>query len=204
MESDPIDPSKKRFFVCIDEIQQNFVFGDEFSGRYAKTVTLSNGSTRTIELTPMIHDGRPVIEFKDTGGLTYMGLNGTTTNGNLMVQIRDFDAMEAQRTAEDRQQVVLPPDVSLPALDGFIPQGFTDGIEILNDVTTPMDFVVEVLQKYVGLDKASSVRTMLAIHYRGGVLLPFDSREIANRVADSITIDAQQRNHNLICRAVSV
>ncbi len=52
MESDPIDLSKKRFVVCIDEIQQNFVFGDEFSGRYAKTVTLSNGTTRTIELTP--------------------------------------------------------------------------------------------------------------------------------------------------------
>ncbi len=204
MESDPIDLSKKRFVLCIDEIQQNFVFGDVFSGRYAKTVTLSNGTTRTIELTPMIRDGRPVVEFKDTGGHTYMGLDGTTINGNLMVQIRDFDAMEARRAAEGRQQMVLPPDASLLALDGFVPQGFADGIEILNDITTPMDFVVEVLQKYVGMDKASSVRTMLAIHYRGGVLLAFDSREIANRVAASITIDAQQRNHELICRAVSV
>jgi hypothetical protein len=40
----------------------------------------------------MIHNGMPIVEFKDTGHLSYMGLNGTTANGTLMVQIRDFDA----------------------------------------------------------------------------------------------------------------
>jgi hypothetical protein len=65
------------------------VFGDQFAGRYTKVVTLSDGSTRTIELTPMIRNGRPVVELKDTGGRTYMGRNGTTTNGKLIVQIRD-------------------------------------------------------------------------------------------------------------------
>jgi hypothetical protein len=59
MTPEDIDLSKKRFIVCIDEIQQNFVFGDQFAGRYTKTVTLSDGSTRTIELVPMIRNGRP-------------------------------------------------------------------------------------------------------------------------------------------------
>ena len=54
----------------------------------------------TIELTPMIHDGKPVVEFKHTGFVSYMGLNGTTTNGTLMVQIRDVDSYEARLRAE--------------------------------------------------------------------------------------------------------
>ena len=83
----------KSFMVSIHEIQQNFIFAEKFKGSYSKTVKLSDGSTRTIELTPMIHEGMPVVEFKDTGGRSYMGLNGTTTNGKLMVQLRDVEKM---------------------------------------------------------------------------------------------------------------
>lgn len=90
------DLAHRHFVVSVDEIQKNFVFADDFTGHYSKTVTLSDGSTRSIELIPMLHDGMQVVEFKDTGGHTYMGLNGTTTNGKLMVQVRDMDAMRAQ------------------------------------------------------------------------------------------------------------
>jgi hypothetical protein len=97
--------SQKHFRVSIDEIQQNFVFFDEFTGHYTKTVTLSDGTTRNIELTPMVHDGKQVVEFKDTGGLTYMSLNGTTTNGKLMVQVRDVEASRAQLGAKGSPSV---------------------------------------------------------------------------------------------------
>ena len=83
----------KQFLVSIDEVRQNFVFADKFTGHYTKTVTLSDGTKRHIELTPMIHDGMQVVEFKDNGGHTYMGLNGTTTNGSLMVALSDVDTM---------------------------------------------------------------------------------------------------------------
>jgi hypothetical protein len=86
----------KEFLVCLDEIQQNLVFGEQFTGSYTNTVTMSNGSTRTIKLTPMLRDGRPVVELNDTGHITYMGLNGTTTNGTLMVQLRDIEEMRRQ------------------------------------------------------------------------------------------------------------
>ncbi len=88
--------AQKRFYVSIDEIRQNFVLGDEFSGRYRKTVTLSDGTTRDVELTPMIHDGKRVVEFKDNGFISYMGLNGSTTDDTLMVQLRDRDALDAE------------------------------------------------------------------------------------------------------------
>jgi hypothetical protein len=83
------DLTKKRFHVFVDEVKTNLVFGDEFTGRYSKTFTLSDGSHRTVELTPMVHNGMQVVELKDTGGLSYMSLSGTTTNGQLMVQVRD-------------------------------------------------------------------------------------------------------------------
>jgi hypothetical protein len=96
MTDENSDLSQRRFVVCIDEVQQSFVFGDQFNGRYTKTVTLSDGSRRDIVLTPTIRDGRPVMELNDSGGCTYMGLNGTTTNGKLMIQIREVDAMRSE------------------------------------------------------------------------------------------------------------
>jgi ATP-dependent Clp protease adapter protein ClpS len=80
----------KRFIVCLDEITQNFVFGDRFGESYTSTVTLSNGSTRTIRLTPAVRDGGDCLELNDSGHISYMGLNGTTTNGRLMVQVREL------------------------------------------------------------------------------------------------------------------
>ncbi|MBZ0223079.1 MAG: hypothetical protein K8F35_08625 [Dokdonella sp.] len=90
----------QKFLVSIDEVRQNFVFGHEFTGHYATTVTLSDGTKRHIELTPMVHNGMEVVELKDNGGHTYMGLNGTTTNGELMVQLRNVATMKQQLKAE--------------------------------------------------------------------------------------------------------
>jgi len=95
-KSGAVNLSKRTFIVSIDEVRQNFVFSDKFEGSHSRTVTMSDGSNRTIELTPMIHKGMHVVEFKDSGGLTYMGLNGTTTNGKLMVQVRDFAEVQRQ------------------------------------------------------------------------------------------------------------
>lgn len=79
----------KEFVVFINEVTQNFVFGDSFSDSYIKTVTMSDGRARTIKLTPMVRDGRPVVELSDSGHISYMGLEGATTNGKLMVQLQE-------------------------------------------------------------------------------------------------------------------
>ena len=92
--------SQRQFLVSIDEVRRNFVFGDKFAGHYIRTVTLADGSQRHIELTPMVHDGMQVVEFRDNSGRTYMGLNGTTTNGKLMVQLRDVDDMNRELQSE--------------------------------------------------------------------------------------------------------
>jgi hypothetical protein len=52
------DLSQREFIISVDEINQNFVFAERFTGSYKGAFELSDGSTRTIELTPMIHDGK--------------------------------------------------------------------------------------------------------------------------------------------------
>ena len=211
MNSDTVDLSKKRFVVSIYEIRQEIVFADEFAGRYSKTVSLSDGSTRTVELTPMMRDGSLVMEIEDTGHRTYMGMipvrSGAQTNGDLMVRILDLDDVHAAR-AEWRSRLpaspVLPPDTSLVSNPDFVPPGFTHGIEILNDNTTPMEFVVAILSAHLGLSPEDSKDTMLAIHTRGGALIPTPSLADAQRIAAQITAEATKLGHPLICRSTSI
>jgi len=211
MSSDPIDPSKKRFMVSIFEVQQEIAFGEEFSGRYSKSVIMSDGTTRTVELTPVVRNGQLEAEFKDTGGCTYIGTasigTGTTINGKLMVSVIDVDDIEAARAEWRSQQPISPtppPDTSLLSILDFVPPGFVQGIEILNDNTTPMKFVQDALSTHAGLDPEDAKSTMLAVHTRGGALVPMPSLDEARKVAALVTAEAAQRGYPLACRPVSV
>ena len=73
MSTEDADLSKQRFIVRILEVHQVFVQGDEFAGGYTKTVSLSDGTTHTVELTPMMRDGLPVVEIKGVGALSIWG-----------------------------------------------------------------------------------------------------------------------------------
>jgi ATP-dependent Clp protease adapter protein ClpS len=99
---------------------------------------------------------------------------------------------------------VFPPDTSLLRMKGFVPAGFSCGIEVMNDSLTPMAFVVSVLQNCVGLSESEAIRTMLEIHTKGGALLPMPSIEESKRVAELVTEEARSKNHPLVCRAVRV
>ena len=204
MNSKGADPSKKQFVVFIDEIQQNFADGDQFSDRYTRTVTLSDGSVRTIELTPMMRHGKLVVELKDTGGRNYMRLDhgvSVMINGNLQVKVFDLDA--GKKTAQ-LQSPILPHDTSLITRPDFVREGFTQGIEIFNDDTTPMGFVTSILCSTLGFDPEGAQRTMLHIHLRGGALLPTSSLTEAERLATEITAAATKEGYPLLCRPVSV
>lgn len=204
MDSEDAALSEKRFVVFIDEIQQNFADGDQFSDRYTSTVTLSDGSVRTIELTPVMRHGKWVIELKDTGRRTYMGLDHAVSimiNGNLQVKVFDLDAL---RTTAELESPILPHDTSLITRPDFVPAGFTQGIEIFNDDSTPMGFVTSILRSCLGFGPEDAQRTMLDIHLRGGVLLATSSLAEAERLATEITAAAAKEGYPLLCRPVSV
>jgi ATP-dependent Clp protease adapter protein ClpS len=86
----------------------------------------------------------------------------------------------------------------------MVPVGFRYGLEILNDDKTPMLFVVSVLRTRISLSKKDAHLTMLAIHERGGILLPMPSLEESQRIADAVTEDARRKHYPLVCRPVSV
>lgn len=209
MAAETTDLSKKRFLVRIFEVDQVFAQGDEFAGGYTKTVSLSDGSTHTVELTPVMRDGLPVVEVKGVGARSYMGtVNSSKLCGRLMVQIADYDAVRAEFDlrvqARRSESSLLPPGTSLVSLPEFIPTGFAQGVEILNDNTTPMKFVTELLRVHFGLSAHDSSERMFAIHKRGGALFPTASLEDARRIAAEVTVEAAKRGYPLVCRAVSI
>jgi len=98
------------------------------------------------------------------------------------------------------QTPVFPPDTRLISKPGFKPAGFLHGIEILNDNTTPMEFVVSTLTRHLELSREEAVVKMLDIHNTGGVLIALPTVEKAQSIADAITTDARSAGHSFVCR----
>lgn len=98
---------------------------------------------------------------------------------------------------------VFPPETALLSVPGLVPTGFTTGIEILNDRTTPMEFVVATLMRHLQVDQLSAMELMLRIHNNGGALVPVPCGVKAEQLAAAITCDARGHGHPLTCRAVT-
>lgn len=88
------------YTVSIDEVRQNLVLGDVFNDHYTRTVTLSDGSVHQVTLTATSKNGQPLLELTDASGgkvvRSGMGPFGTTTNGKLMVSVKDADELRAE------------------------------------------------------------------------------------------------------------
>ena len=91
------------------------------------------------------------------------------------------------------------PDTRLARLQEFRPEGFAPGIEILNDNSTPMEFVVMALLKHLGMSKEEAVELMLSAHTKGGVIIPLPEAR-AQTVAAAIAHDAVAAGYPLVCR----
>jgi [ribosomal protein S5]-alanine N-acetyltransferase len=106
--------TKQSFAVSIDELKQNIVFGDVFSGSYKRTVTMSDGEVREIALHPMMKDAKLVVELKDGEHVSYMDPNSCATHGALMIRLTDMgvlsnDALFEDSLTTDTQRLRLRP-----------------------------------------------------------------------------------------------
>ena len=72
-------------------------------------------------------------------------------------------------------------------------------VVLLNDDYTPMDFVVQILEKIFSMDRPSATRTMLQVHTRGKGVCGVFSYEIAETKVAQVTGLAQQHQHPLLC-----
>lgn len=70
---------------------------------------------------------------------------------------------------------------------------------ILNDDYTPMDFVVDVLQKFFMLNLERATQVMLQVHTRGAGVCGVFTRDVAETKVDQVTRYARENHHPLMC-----
>ena len=70
---------------------------------------------------------------------------------------------------------------------------------ILNDDYTPMEFVVDVLERFFGLGHEDATRVMLHVHHKGAGICGVFTYEIAETKVTQVTDYARKYQHPLQC-----
>lgn len=70
---------------------------------------------------------------------------------------------------------------------------------MLNDDYTPMDFVVDVLIKFFGLEFSIAEQTMLTIHNKGKAVCGVYTKDIAETKALEVNKYARDASYPLLC-----
>jgi len=71
-------------------------------------------------------------------------------------------------------------------------------VVMLNDDYTPMEFVVEVLQIFFGMDREKATQIMLAVHTTGKATCGIYTRDIAETKCAQVNQYAQDNQHPLV------
>jgi ATP-dependent Clp protease adaptor protein ClpS len=78
-------------------------------------------------------------------------------------------------------------------------EGSTWGVLLLNDDHTPMEFVVNAIEKFFDMDRESAMRLMLRIHHEGIGECGVYPHEIAEAKATQVVNFAREHRHPLQC-----
>lgn len=70
---------------------------------------------------------------------------------------------------------------------------------LLNDDYTPMDFVVDVLQHFFGMNQEQATQVMLHVHIRGQGVCGVFSREVAETKVSQVNEYSRNHQHPLLC-----
>lgn len=72
-------------------------------------------------------------------------------------------------------------------------------VVILNDDFTPMDFVVDVLQKYFAMNTEKATDVVFQVHTQGKGLCGIYSRDIAETKSEQVCTYSRLNEHPLLC-----
>ena len=72
-------------------------------------------------------------------------------------------------------------------------------VVMFNDDYTPMDFVVEVLEGFFGLNRELATKVMLTVHTEGRAVCGVFARDIAETKAEQVNQYARECQHPLLC-----
>lgn len=116
--------------------------------------------------------------------------------GNLeSLQLTLSRACEIQATYESAGQGDTALEVEKPKLKR--PPMYK--VVMLNDDYTPMDFVVEVLEHFFGMDAEKATRVMLTVHTEGRATCGIYSKDVAETKAMMVNQYARENQHPLLC-----
>uniref|UniRef100_UPI0013300B83 ATP-dependent Clp protease adapter ClpS n=1 Tax=Klebsiella pneumoniae TaxID=573 RepID=UPI0013300B83 len=91
----------------------------------------------------------------------------------------DFDLLEKEKTA------VKPPSMCRVVLN--------------NDDYTPMDFVIEILERFFSMDIERATQVMLKVHYEGKAICGTFTAEVAETKVAQVTMYSRENEHPLLC-----
>lgn len=72
-------------------------------------------------------------------------------------------------------------------------------VVLMNDDYTPMEFVVEVLERVFAMDRPKATRIMLEVHTKGKGICGVYTHEIAETKVAQVNSYSQQHQHPLLC-----
>lgn len=98
--------------------------------------------------------------------------------------------VETKTTQKPEAAIDVLTNTSTPTLSKVI---------IFNDDFTPMEFVVEVLERVFWLNEAQATSIMMQAHYDGKATLGFYPKDIAETKAYQLNTEARQNGHPLLC-----
>ncbi len=106
--------------------------------------------------------------------------------------IRGAGADDGGRTGREPGLVVeeATPKVRQPPLYNVV---------LLNDDYTPMEFVVDVLEKFFRMGRSGATRVMLEVHTRGKGVCGVFTYEIAETKVAQVTSYSRDHQHPLMC-----
>ena len=77
-------------------------------------------------------------------------------------------------------------------------------VVMLNDDYTPMEFVVEVLQMFFGMNREKATQVMLAVHRTGRATCGIYTRDVAETKSAQVNQYAQDNQHPLVSQTEAV
>tara|TARA_R110002096_G_scaffold70310_2_gene168640 strand:- start:4614 stop:4976 length:363 start_codon:yes stop_codon:yes gene_type:complete len=73
-------------------------------------------------------------------------------------------------------------------------------VVLLNDDYTPMDFVVDVLMTFFGMNEEKATQVMLLVHTQGKAVCGVFTRDIAETKAAQVNQYSSECEHPLLCK----
>ena len=72
-------------------------------------------------------------------------------------------------------------------------------VVLINDDYTPMEFVIDVLERFFSMDKEKATRVMLTVHTQGKGVCGVFSRDVAETKAAQVNQYSRENEHPLLC-----